>query len=59
MWGTSNGKVSDKIFFSDKDSDKEMSNYDNGWDYGMVKLEMGNIHDINANGELTLGKYNG
>ena len=53
-----NGTFSDDISFGDKDSDEEMSD-DDDWDAGMVKLEMGNIHESDANGGLTLGECNG
>mmetsp|Transcript_413 Transcript_413/g.914 ORF Transcript_413/g.914 Transcript_413/m.914 type:complete len:801 (-) Transcript_413:296-2698(-) len=55
-----NGTFSDDISFRGKDSDDEMSmnSYESEED-GVVKLEMGGIHEMDANGGLTLDECNG
>ena len=63
-----NGTFSDDISFGRKDSDNEddydfdMDSYDSdddAGDGGGVALEMGGIHELDANGGLTLDEVNG
>jgi hypothetical protein len=54
-----NGTFSDDISFNGKDSDDEMS-YGSDDDYGDgVKIELSSIHEMEANGGLTLEEING
>jgi len=56
-----NGTFSDDISFHDKNSDDEMSmnSYESDEEGGGVKLEMGGMHEMDANGGLTLDECNG
>lgn len=55
-----NGTFSDDISFRGKDSDDEMSenSYDSD-EEGGLQLELGGIHELDANGGLTLDECNG
>merc|ERR1712029_334931 len=57
-----NGTFSDDISFRGRDSDDEMSvgSYESDEEGGGgLKLEMGGIHELDANGGLTLDECNG
>jgi hypothetical protein len=54
-----NGTFSDDISFNGKDSDDEMSYGSDDGNCDGVKIELGNIHEMEVNGGLTLEEING